>query len=98
MTTEEVERLATKIAHEITKRRMEVPAILMLELHKPFANFNAHAALATSGFFAPLLGYERFNDLTRLLGKRDNVERLISTIEEQAAERDAKPSLTNDKA
>lgn len=70
----------------------------MLELHKPVANFNAHMALAASGFFAPLVGYERFNDLTRLLAKRDNIERLETVIEEQASNRASAPVLQEEKA
>ncbi|MBN8689669.1 MAG: hypothetical protein J0L72_02625 [Armatimonadetes bacterium] len=91
LTEEEVVTLTTKIAHEITKRRLEVPAILALEMQKPVANVTAHFALATIGFVAPFIGFDLFNDLTRLLAKRDNIERLLTEIEKQAAERDRSP-------
>lgn len=82
-----MQKLSAKIALEVTKRHLEVPAIMLLEMHKPVANFNAHLMLGVGGFFAPLLGFELFNDLTRLLAKRDNIERLLEAIEEQAANR-----------
>ncbi len=78
---------------------MEVPAILALELHKPVANISAHLALMSCGFLAPVLGYELFNDLTRLLANRDNIERLIEAIEAEASERGNTPaSLGEEKA
>ena len=98
LTAEEIQSLCQRIAHEITKRQLEAPAIILLECHKPIANFNAHMALAASGFFAPLLGYELFNDLTRLLAKRDNIERLLVEIEDQASNRGKTPVLTEEKA
>lgn len=87
LTQEELDKLCKKAALEITKRRLEAPAVMLLEMHKPLANFNAHMALAAGGFLAPLLGYELFNDLTRLLSKRDNIDRLLEEIESQSANR-----------
>lgn len=90
--------MSEKIAREIVKRRMEAPAILALELHKPVANINAHLALGAAGFLAPVVGFDRFNDLTRLIAKRDNIEHLLGEIERQASERDDAPSLEENKA
>ena len=94
LTEEEVTSLCQKIATHITKRKLEAPAILMLELHKPLANINSHLALMFSGFISPIVGYDMFNDLTRLLANRDNIERLLLTIESQVEERDQKPKLS----
>jgi hypothetical protein len=47
-----------------------------------------------SGFISPIVGYDMFNDLTRLLANRDNIERLLLTIESQVEERDQKPKLS----
>ena len=92
LTEEELTKLCQKAALEITKRRLEAPAIMLLEMHKPIANFNAHVALGAAGFLAPIVGFELFNDLTRLLAKRDNIDRLLEEIESQASNR-GKPEL-----
>ncbi len=84
---EELEKLCQRAAQEITKRRLEAPAVLLLEMHKPIANFNAHLALGAAGFLAPMVGFELYNDLTRLLAKRDNIDRLLEEIESQAGNR-----------
>lgn len=81
LSEEQTQALITKISHEIVRRKMETPAILALEMHKPLSNLVAHAAVGAFAFIAPILGVELFNDLTRLLSKRDNVERLIQAIE-----------------
>lgn len=61
---------------------METSAILALEMHKPLANVFAHGALAFSPFLVPFLGFENVNDYSRLLRKRDNVERLLVLLEQ----------------
>ena len=44
----------------------------------------AHAALAFAPFLVPLFGFDFVNDYSRLITKRDHVERLIQRIEEAA--------------
>ena len=56
LTLEETERLLDKAAHEIRKRRMEGPAILALEMHKPLAGIASHMMVATMPFTIPFFG------------------------------------------
>lgn len=84
LTEEEVDGLIERATAEVSKRGMTVPAVLYLELHKPVANVAAHAALAFAPFLVPLFGFDAINDYSRLLTKRENVERLIKSIEEAA--------------
>jgi hypothetical protein len=84
LTEEEVEQLIERATAEVTKRRMAVPAVVFLEMHKPVANVAAHAALAFAPFLVPLFGFDFVNDYSRLITKRDHVERLIQRIEEAA--------------
>ena len=79
---EETERLITKIATEVCKRKLQTPAILMLEMNKPLAPIASQAAIIGAPFAIPFMGFDAFNDFTRLASKRGNVERLISKIEE----------------
>lgn len=69
-----------KIAKMIHKRRLETPAILFLESHRPLANIGAHAGMAFSPFLVPFLGFENLRDMTRLLQDRHNVDLLIDRI------------------
>jgi hypothetical protein len=84
---EERDRIIEKIAAGIIQRRMETPAILFLEIHKPLTFFTSQSLIITSPLIAPLVGLERVHVAARLLESRDNVERLIRRIEEMAMER-----------
>ena len=83
LSPEEEEALLQKAASEIRKRKMVTPAILALEAHKPLANVMAHGVVAFSGFLVPFLGFQNVNDYSRLLRKRENVERLICLLEQE---------------
>jgi hypothetical protein len=82
LTDEEAEELIAKAAEQITRRGLAVPAILALEMHKPLAYLGSQAAVAFAPFIAPIAGYDRYHDYTRLLSKRQNVERLIRLLEQ----------------
>jgi len=81
LTEEERDDLLEKTAHEISKRKLEAPAILFFEMHKPLAYVFGHAALAFSPFLVPLVGFDNLNNYTRLLSDRENVERLLQKLE-----------------
>ena len=81
LTQEETDRLLDKAAHEIRKRRMETPAILALEMHKPLSGIASHAVVAFSPFMIPFFGYDGVHDMSRLLKDRRNVELLIQRLE-----------------
>lgn len=79
---EEVEEVIAKVADKIKKRRLEVPAVIALEMHKPLAYVGSHAALGMSPFLVPLFGFDAVNTYSRVFSKRENVERLLRKIEE----------------
>jgi acyl-CoA reductase-like NAD-dependent aldehyde dehydrogenase len=81
LSEEETDQLLDKAAAEIRKRKLNVPAILMLEMHKPLAYISANAAVATAPFLVPLFGFNAVNDYSRLLQKRENIEALIKRLE-----------------
>lgn len=82
LTEQETEALIEKAANEIVRRKLETPAILFLEMHKPLANIGANAAVAFSPFLMPFFGFDFVNDYSRLFRKRENVEMLLVKIEE----------------
>jgi hypothetical protein len=82
LTPEEEDAMLEKAAREIKKRKLEVPAILMFEMHKPLNYIAANAAVMFSPFLIPMLGFDSVNNYSRLFAKRENVERLICRLEE----------------
>ncbi len=81
---EVIERLAKKIAG----RRLETPAVLFLDMHKPLSFVASQSLLVAMPFLAPFFGAQGVADLSKLLAERDNVETLIRRIEEMSAEMD----------
>lgn len=98
LTNQETESLIRKAAREIRKRKLEAPAILFLEMHKPLSYVSSQAAIAFSPFLVPFFGFQNMNDYSRLFARRENVERLIevlgskdpSVLEEPLEETEAK--------
>lgn len=84
LTEEETEALIEKATREVAKRRMHSPAILFLEMHKPLSFVAANATVAFAPFIVPFFGFDAVNDYSRLMTKRENVERLIQSIEMSA--------------
>jgi hypothetical protein len=80
--TEEMKAaLIERIATQIEKRRLNVPAIMFLEMHKPLANLVGHAAIAFSPFMMPFLGFKTVDEYSQFFSERDNVEQLIRRLE-----------------
>ncbi len=92
LTDEERDRFIDKIATNVVKRGLETPAIIFLEMHKPVSFFASQGLVVFSPFMAPFVGFDNVQLASRLLDKRENVERLIQRIEELAAPRSDKVS------
>ncbi|HOK53514.1 MAG TPA: hypothetical protein PKV43_03540 [Armatimonadota bacterium] len=88
LSEEETEKLVNDVAAEIIKRRLETPAVLFLEMHKPLSFIASQGLIVALPFLAPILGQDRMSKLSRFLQGRDNVERLIQRIEDMSEERD----------
>jgi hypothetical protein len=80
----QTEALLDKIAETVVKRRLEVPTVLFLEMHRPLSFLGSQALY----FLTPLLGLvaapEQISRLARLLDTPEGVEHLISAIEKKA--------------
>lgn len=81
LTEEETEALILKAADSIHRRKLEMPAILALEMHKPLSFLGSQAALAFSPFLVPIFGFDGVNNYSRLFSKRENVERLLDRLD-----------------
>jgi hypothetical protein len=84
---QELEALVEKIARGIVAKRMEVPAVLFLEMHKPLSFVTGQGLLMTSPFIAPFVGFDNVSAAAEFLNNRANIERLICRIEELSEDR-----------
>jgi len=78
------------LARKIVSRRLETPAILFLEMHKPLAFLASQSVLVASPVLVPIFGREGVERYSQLLSTQENVELLIRRIEDLSEERDAK--------
>lgn len=78
---EEATSKLKKLAFEIKKRKLEVPAILLFESHKPLSFVGGQATTFFAPFLVPILGYQNVRDYARLLNRRDSIERLLQYLE-----------------
>ncbi|MGC8833878.1 MAG: hypothetical protein ACP5R4_07455 [Armatimonadota bacterium] len=75
------------VARKVVERRLEVPAVFFLEMNKPLSFIVGQSLLVAMPFLAPLLGFQRVEQLSALLQDRENVDRLIQRIEELSSRR-----------
>jgi hypothetical protein len=85
LTDEERDRLLERAAQTVVRRRMEMPAVLALEMHRPLTFMSSQALIVFTPFLAPAFGLENLQKLSRLLEDRGNIDRLIERIEALAA-------------
>jgi len=84
---EERDALVERIARAVVRRRMETPAILFLEMHRPVSFIAGQSLVVLSPFVGPFVGIENVQIISRLLESRDNIDCLIRRIEELSVER-----------
>ena len=89
LSPENRDKLVDELARKVVDKRLETPAIMFLEMHKPVTFLAGQTMLAASPFLVPLFGREGVQRYSQLFSERDNVELLICRIEELADERDA---------
>lgn len=82
LTEQQENELLDKAALEIKKRKLSVPAMLLFEMHKPLSFVGSQAAIVFSPFLVPFVGFDAVNDYSRLLAKRENVEKLLQRLED----------------
>lgn len=74
------------LAERVARHQMQVPAILLLDMHRPLAYLAGQSLLLGSGFLAPLFGPKNVQQYSRLLQSRENIELLITRIEQSNSE------------
>jgi len=87
LTAERRDQMIEQAAQAVVRRRLELPAALALEMHKPVSVIGANLVLLGTPLAAPFLGWKFCDELAFFLMDRENIERLIRRIEELAAGR-----------
>src|SRR2546421_5106925 len=91
LTDQEEDALIEKAASEIKKRRLEVPAILLFEMHKPLSYVGSQAAIVFSPFLVPFLGFDAVNNYSRLFSRRDSIDKLLARLESSEKPKQEQP-------
>jgi len=86
-TPEEKEEMIQRIADEIQKFGLEVPAILLLDMMKPLGTILSNFGRFSFGLFMPLIGHggETFIDLFE---SEEDVEKLLQLIEKSTKKKE----------
>ncbi|MBS1717746.1 MAG: hypothetical protein JSS72_08445 [Armatimonadetes bacterium] len=92
LTSEEADAIIDKVVERISRKKMEVPALLFFETHKPLSYVGSQFTVAMSPFIVPFFGYDRTRDAIRLLSKREYVDRLVNRLESSAQARNRRPA------
>lgn len=92
LSDEERDAILERIAQGIVRRGMSAPAVLFLEMNKPLSFVASQSLIVLTPFLAPFVGIENVHRYSRLLEKRENVERLIERIEQLEHEKGQEPS------
>lgn len=84
LTPEEEEKLIEEAAKVILSRRLETPAIMAIEVHKPLASIGGQTMVALAPFIAPFIGFDRLNQWSQFMVKPGAIDRLIQRLEDGA--------------
>lgn len=83
------DEIISKVAGWVSRKRLETPAILMIEMNRPLATLGANAFHFGAPLLGPVFGERFLADAGVMLEDRDNVDRLVAEIERVVRERDA---------
>jgi len=84
---EERDAILDRIAHEMVRRRLEAPAVLCLEAHRPLQFLLSQGLIVFTPILSMLFGAAPLEKLLLLMQERENLDRLIGRIEALAQQR-----------
>lgn len=88
LTDQQLDAAIDSMARKIVDRRLETAAVLFLEMHKPLSFIASQAALVALPMLGPLVGAQAMADFSKILRKRENIDLLITRIEDMSASRE----------
>ena len=88
LTPERRDALIEKVSRFIVNRRLEAPAVFMLESSRPLTFMGSQALIVGQPVMAAFFGWERVGEYRLLLEDRENIDRLIARIDADAERRE----------
>ena len=86
----EEKAVVSKLALKVVRWGLTVPAILLLEVHRPLSFVASQAMHFLTPFVSMFLNGQEFQVLARMLERRDAIEDVIAAIEDADARATAK--------
>ena len=78
--------LLQKIADQVVKRKLTVPAIMFLESVKPLSFIGSQGLVFFQPIVQAVLNRKEYDEITLMMEQRENVEKLLVEIEKQEAD------------
>lgn len=94
LTPEEEMQLIKKLAINIMKLGIELPAIMFLEVNKPLSSLTSQTALLVAAPVLELFGIRGYK-YVKLFSKMENVEKLIQEVERLTQEQEQREHAAN---
>jgi len=85
LTPERRDEVIDALAHKIVGRRLEMPAVLFLDMHKPLSFIASQSLLVAMPLLGAIFGAQSVADISKLLRDRENLDLLITRIENMSA-------------
>jgi hypothetical protein len=82
---ERQKELLAKIADQVVKRKLTVPAIMFLESVKPLSFVGSQALVFFQPIVQAVLNRREYDEIVLMMEERENVEQLLLEIERQEA-------------
>ncbi|MDQ7798461.1 MAG: hypothetical protein RDU76_05910 [Candidatus Edwardsbacteria bacterium] len=95
---ERAKELLAKIANQVVKRKLTVPAIMFLESVKPLTFIGSQALIFFQPMVQAFLNRREYDEFAVLMEDRENVELLLQEIERQEAEWQAREKAEKDES
>src|ERR1043166_5139054 len=87
LTEEQRDALIEKLAQRVIRYELSMPALLFLEMHRPFSFLIGQSLVLGSGFLSPLFGPQKVQQMAKLFENQNNIDRLLARIEALEADR-----------
>jgi hypothetical protein len=81
LSADERDRILEQAAGQVVRRRLEVPAVMFLEMNRPLSFLASQGLIVLTPLFGTIFGPERMMKLAQLMEDRSNIDRLLQRIE-----------------
>jgi hypothetical protein len=83
----DIDDVLERTARWIVEKRLETPAVLLLEINKPLSFVMGQSLYLSAPILAPIFGFEKLQKAAGLLSDHNSLETLISRIEKMSFEK-----------